>query len=161
MEEVEEKKTHIFVVRTTANREDQVVDFLSANARQKGFAVFSVIRPHGLRGYVFVEAESRTAAEQAAFKIPYARGILPKEVDYKEIETMLEPQKKQEFNIRKNDIVEIISGPFKREQAKVVRIDLAKEELVVNLLEAAVSIPLTLKIDAVKVIRRDDAEPPA
>ena len=54
----------------------------------------------------------------------------------------------------KNDIVEIISGAFKREKAKVTRIDKAKEEVVVELLEAAVPIPITLKIDAVKVIRR-------
>jgi len=35
---------------------------------------------------------------------------------------------------------------------------LTKEEVIVNLLEAAVSIPLTLKLDAVKVIRRDGEE---
>ena len=59
-------------------------------------------------------------------------------------------------NIRKNDIAEIISGPFKREKAKVVRVDPAKEEVIVELLEAVVSIPITLKMDAVKVIRRED-----
>jgi transcription termination/antitermination protein NusG len=151
-------ESHIFAVRTTANREDQVLDFLSGNAKQKGYKVYSVIRPHGMRGYIFVEAASRADAEQAAFKIPYARGLLPNEIEYKEIEAMLEPQKKQEVNIQKNDIVEIISGPFKREKAKVVRFDLQKEEVIVNLLEAAVSIPLTLKLDAVKVIRRDGEE---
>ena len=31
-----------------------------------------------------------------------------------------------------------------------------KEEIVVELLEAAVPIPITVKMDAVKVIRRDD-----
>ena len=150
--------THIYAVRTTASREDQVVDFLAANAKQKKYAVYSVARPHGMRGYIFVEAASRQDAEQAAFRIPYAKGVLPKEIDYKEIETMLEPAKKADVNIKKNDIVEIISGPFKREKAKVVRFDLSKEEVIVNLLEAAVSIPLTLKLDAVKVIRREGGE---
>ncbi|MBN2142156.1 transcription elongation factor Spt5, partial [Candidatus Woesearchaeota archaeon] len=59
-------------------------------------------------------------------------------------------------NIQKNDIAEIISGPFKREKCKITRIDKTKEEVVVELLEAAVPIPLTLKMDAVKVIRRDE-----
>ncbi len=152
-----ESKSHIYALRTTANREDQVVAFVSSNAAKKKLAVYSVIRPHGMRGYIFLEAASRSDAEQAAYGVPYAKGVLPNEVEYKEIEHMLE-QVKKEHNIRKNDIAEIISGPFKREKAKVVRVDPTKEEVVVELLEAVVSIPITLKIDAIKVIRRDNSE---
>ena len=154
--EEEKITTHIFAVRTTANREDQVMDFLGSNINKKKLPVFSIIRPHGMRGYIFVEAQDRQAAEQAIFGVPYARGILPKEVEYKEIEHMLE-QVKFEVDIRKNDIIEIIGGAFKREQAKVTRVDKTKEEVVVELLEAAVPIPITLKIDMVKVIRRETA----
>jgi transcriptional antiterminator NusG len=93
-------------------------------------------------------------AEQVAFNVPYARGVLPKEIEYREIEHMLE-QVKKVVNIQKGDIAEIISGPFKREKCKITRVDKTKEEVVVELLESAVPIPLTLKIDAVKVIRRD------
>jgi transcription termination/antitermination protein NusG len=157
MTEATAPESHIFALRTTANREDQVVAFVSSNAAKKGLHVFSVIRPHGMRGYVFVEAASRADAEQASYGVPYAKGVLPNEVEYKEIEHMLE-QVKKEVNIRKGDIVEIISGPFKREKAKVQRIDQAKEEAVVELLEAVVSIPITLKLDAVRVIRRDNEE---
>ncbi len=153
----EEEQTTIFALRTTANREDQVMDFVSSNAKRKKLEVYSVVRPHGMRGYIFVEALTKTDAEQAAFNVPYARGILSKPVEYKEIEHMLE-QVKHEVNIQKNDIVEIISGPFKREQAKVTRIDKTKEEVVVELLEAAVPIPITVRLDAVKVIRRETEE---
>jgi transcriptional antiterminator NusG len=160
--ELEKKKeelgTHIYALRTTANREDQVMDFLVSNIKKKKLPVFSVIRPHGMRGYIFVEASDRQSAEQAAFNVPYARGILPKEIQYSEIEHMLE-QVKREVDIRKSDIVEIIAGPFKREQAKVTRIDKAKEEVVVELLGAAVPIPITVKLDAVKVIRRESEAP--
>ena len=89
--------------------------------------------------------------------VPYARGLLPNEIPYQEIEHMLE-QVKIEMNIRKSDIVEIISGPFKRENAKVIRINKQKEEIVVELLESAVPIPITVKMDAVKVIRRESDE---
>lgn len=147
----------IFALRTTANREDQVMDFVSSNAAKKKLGVFSVIRPHGMRGYIFVEAATKTDAEQAAFNVPYARGVLPKKVEYDEISHMLE-QVKKEVNIIKNDIVEIISGPFKREKAKITRVDKTKEEVVVELLEAAVPIPITVKLDAVKVIRRESDE---
>jgi transcriptional antiterminator NusG len=36
-----------------------------------------------------------------------------------------------------------------------MRINKVKEEIVVELLEAAVPIPITVKMDAVKVVRRD------
>ncbi len=148
----------IFGVRTAANREDQVVDYLVSKLR-RGVKVdfFSVIRPHGMRGYIFVEVGNKEDAESVLQGVPYARGILEREIPYKEIEHMLE-QVKVEMNIHKSDIVEIISGPFKRENAKVVRINRTKEEIVVELLEAAVPIPITVKMDAVKVIRREGAE---
>jgi len=152
-----EEKTKIFALRTTANREDQVFDFLIVNLSKKNLAVYSLLRPHGLRGYIFVEARDFESAEEAATGVPYARGVLPKIVEYSEIEHMLE-QVKSAVAIQKNDIVEIISGPFKREKAKITRVDVQKEEVVVELLESAVPIPLTLKVDSVKVIRRESEE---
>ncbi len=154
-DEKQDINTKIFALRVTANREDQVMSFVSSNVTRKKVGVHSVIRPHGMRGYIFLESDSRSDAEQASYGVPYARGLLPNEVSYSEIEHMLE-QAKKDVNIRKNDIAEIISGPFKREQCKITRVDKAKEEVVVELLEAAVPIPITLKMDAVKVIRRDE-----
>ncbi len=153
-------ETKIFAIRTTANREDQVFDFISSNITKKNLEVYSLIRPHGLRGYIFAEADSFQSIYEASNGVPYVRGVLPQEVKYSEIEPMIEQAKAQQPNIRKNDIVEIISGPFKREMAKVSRIDLAKEEVVVELLEAAVPIPITVKLDSVKVVRRE-TEPEA
>ncbi len=147
----------IFVLRTTANREDQVMDFLVSNVEKKKLEIYALVRPHGLRGYIIVEAKSRQDAEQACQGITYSKGIIPKPLDYSEIEHMLE-QAKAEFNIQKEDIVEIISGPFKREKAKVKKIDKTKEEVVVELLEATVPIPITVKLDSVKVIRRENEE---
>lgn len=153
----EESASQIYALRTTANREDQVMDFITSNVEKKKLLVYSILHPHGMRGYIFVEAASRSDAEQAAHGIPYARGILAKPVEFAEIEANLE-QAPQEMNIKKNDIAEIISGPFKREQCKIRRIDQVKGDVVVELLEAAVPIPITLKMDAIKVIRREGEE---
>tara|TARA_Y100000310_G_scaffold343387_1_gene450782 strand:- start:5911 stop:6369 length:459 start_codon:yes stop_codon:yes gene_type:complete len=149
--------THIFGLRTAANREDQVVDYLVSKLQRTPEGILAVIRPHGMRGYIFVEATSKIDAETALQGVPYARGLLPTEIPYPEIEHMLE-QVKVEMNIKKGDIVEIISGPFKRENAKVMRINKQKEDIVVELLEAAVPIPITVSMDSVKVIRREDDE---
>ncbi|MEK6948277.1 MAG: transcription elongation factor Spt5 [Nanoarchaeota archaeon] len=147
----------LFAVRTTANREEQVVDFIESNVRKKNLEVYTIVNAHGMRGYIFLEAKNADDAAQACFGIPYSRGLLPKEVSYAEIEPMLE-QIKAPINIQDKDIVEIIHGPFKKEKAKVKRIDETKEEVVVELLEAAIPIPITVKMDWVKVIRREGDE---
>lgn len=151
------EQVSIFAVRSTANREEQVMDFITSNIKKKKLNVYSVIHPHGMRGYIFVEAASRSDAEQAAHGVPYAKGILPKGIVMKELEHMFE-QTPAEMNIQKNDIAEIISGTLKREQCKVQRVDSVKGEVVVVLLDAAVPIPITLKMDAIKVIRREGEE---
>ncbi|MBN2880528.1 transcription elongation factor Spt5 [Candidatus Woesearchaeota archaeon] len=153
----QEEKANIFALRTTANREDQVMSFLTSNVVKKGIEVYAVLLPHNMRGYVLLEAKDRAEAERAAFGVPYARGLLKNQIDFHEIEHMVEIVKK-EVNIQKNDIVEIVSGPFKREKAKIMRIDKTKDEVIVQLLEAAVAIPITLKTDNVRVIRREDDE---
>ena len=61
-------------------------------------------------------------------------------------------------SIKEGDIVEMIGATFKGEKAKVLRVDKQKEEVIVSLLGAAVSFPVTVKIDNVKVIRREDME---
>jgi len=147
----------IFVVRVTTNKEDQAADLIANRAEKLKSNVFSVSRPHGLRGYILLEALDTESAEQAVFNLPYVKGIITKPITYKEIETMMQPVVTA-INIEKGDIVEMLTEPFKREKAKVVRIDKAREEVVVELLEAAVPIPVTVKIDNVKVIRRTAAE---
>ena len=147
----------IFVIKVTTNKEDRALEMISDKVHKKALEVYTLTRPHGLRGYIFIEADSRNDAEQSAYGIPYARGLLPNTINYKEIEHMLE-QVKKEVNIQKNDVAEIISGAFKREKCKIVRVDKVKEEAVVELLEAAVPIPITLKLDALKVIRREGDE---
>jgi transcriptional antiterminator NusG len=70
---------------------------------------------------------------------------------------MLEP-KAEDYKIEVGDIVEMIGQTFKGEKAKVTRIDKQKSEVVVSLLGASVPIPVTVKMDNVKVIRREEKE---
>jgi len=155
--DLDKTMTNIFALRTTANREDQVMDFIVSKIKKDNLNVYSVLRGHGMRGYIFLEAENQQDANECFAGVPYARGLLREPVPIQEIAPMLE-QTKVAMNIEKGDIVEIISGPFKRESARVTRIDEQKEEVIVELLEAAVPIPITVKLDSVRVIRRDTEE---
>jgi len=147
----------IFVVKVTTNKEEQVAELIAERAKKKNLNVFSVVRPHGLRGYILIEALDGDNAREAIQNLPYVKGLLPKTVTYEEIEVMIRPTP-EAINIEKGDIVEMLTEPFKREKAKVIRIDKTRGEVVVELLEAVVPIPITVKIDNVKVIRRTKEE---
>jgi len=147
----------IFVIKVTTNKEENAVDLISTRAQKKSLNVFSVSRPNGLRGYVLLEAEDRESAEEAVFNLPYVKGIIGKTLEYKEIENMVQPSP-EAISIKEGDIVEMISEPFKKEKGKVLRIDKQKGEVVVSLLGAVVPLPVTIKIDNVRVIRREEGE---
>ena len=147
----------IFIIKVTTNKEEKAVDMIAERAEKKGINAYAVLKPHGLRGYVLVEAEDRESAEEAVFNLPYVKGIIGKTIGYDEIKNMIEPSMTT-ISIKEGDIIEIIGSTLKGEKAKVIRIDKQKEEVVVNLLGAVVQLPVTIKIDNVKVIRREEEQ---
>ena len=147
----------IFIIKVTTNKEDRAAEMISERAVKRNLNVFAIVRPHGLKGYLILEAVDRESAEEAAFNLPYVKGIIGKTVDYEKIRHMLEP-KIEDINIEIGDIVEMITEPFKNEKAKVTRLDKQKGEVIVSLLGASVPIPVTVKLDNVKVIRREKEE---
>jgi transcriptional antiterminator NusG len=147
----------IFIIKVTTNKEERAVDMISDRSKKKNINVYSVLRPHGLRGYIFLEAEDRESAEEAVFNLPYVKGIIGKTIDYSEIQGMVQPTI-ETVSIKEGDIVEMIGSTLKGEKAKVLRIDKQKEEVVVSLFGAVVPLPVTVKIDNIKVIRREEEE---
>jgi transcriptional antiterminator NusG len=145
----------IFIVKVTTNKEERVIDMISDRAQKKNINIYSVFRPHGLRGYIFLESENRESAEEAAFDLPYVKGIIGKTIEYSEIKNMIEPSV-ENISIKEGDIVEMTGSTLKGEKAKVIRIDKQKEEVVVSLLGAVVPLPVTVKLDNVKVVRREE-----
>ena len=145
----------IFIIKVTTNKEEKAVDMIADRIEKKNLNAFAVLRPHGLRGYVLLEAEDRESAEEAVFNLPYVKGIIGKTITYEEIKNMVEPSV-ENIDIKEGDIVEIIGSTLKGEKAKVLRIDKQKEEVVVSLLGAVVPLPVTIKIDNVRVVRRDE-----
>jgi len=147
----------IFIIKVTTNKEERAVDMIADRANKKNLNIYSVLRPHGLRGYIFLEAEDRESAEEAVFNLPYVKGIIGKTIEYSEIQGMVQPTI-ETVSIKEGDIVEMIGSTLKGEKAKVLRIDKQKEEVVVSLFGAVVPLPVTVKIDNVKVIRREEEE---
>ena len=72
----------IFIIKVTTNKEEKAVDMISQRARKKGLNTYAVLRPHGLRGYILLEAEDRESAEESVFNLPYVKGIIGKTIGY-------------------------------------------------------------------------------
>ena len=152
-----EHESQIYIVKVTTNKEDKALEMVADKVKKKKIGIYAIARPHGLRGYIFLESPDHKHAEDAVFNLPYVKGIIGETVTYDKVKQMLEPVA-ADIKIEKNDIIEIISEPFKNEKAKVVRVDKIKNECVVSLLGAAVPIPVTVKLDNIRVIRREELE---
>ncbi len=148
----------IFALKTALGHEKTVAENLGHKAKRKGNNIYAILSPMNLRGYVLLEGEKNIKAVEELIKgVQYVRGIVggERDIDLKEIEHYLAP-KPIVADITEGDIVEIINGPFKGEKARVKQIDTGKEEITVELFEAMVSIPVTIKGDSVRVLEKEE-----
>ncbi len=154
-ESMPEVDTSIFTIKTQVGQERNVADLITGKIRKNNPGVFAVLAPNELRGYVFIEALDIEVVTQLIKPISYARSVLPGEVPFSEVEHFLTPVSAV-AKIAEGDIVELVSGPFRGEKAKVTRIDDTKEEITVELFEALVPIPITVRGENVRVLKRKD-----
>ena len=115
--------------------------------------VKAILVPETLRGYVFIETTEFRDVEIAISGVPHVRGRVGGKVSMEEIDRFLAPPPAAE-GISEGDVVEIISGPFKGERAKVVRVDTGKEELILELLDSPYTIPVRVHADFAKIVER-------
>ena len=71
---------------------------------------------------------------------------------------MLKIEKEQKEEINVGDIVEIISGPFKGEKAKVTAVNHEKGVYTVLPIEVAIAIPVNLQGRMLRLVKKADEE---
>jgi transcriptional antiterminator NusG len=153
--------TVIYAVRTTVGREEGVLEKLDAVMTSGHAKLKAVLLPKEIKGYVLVEADNVGDIENAVQGINHIRGIVRQLIKIDEIKHFLET-KQAKVQLDKGDVVEIVSGPFKGEKAKITRVDPGKREVTIEFLESAVAIPVTVALEAVRVIQhlnKSDAGP--
>lgn len=141
----------LLAYRVTSGQENIVADLLAEKVKKTKVNVGALLVSSRLKGYLIVEAADEVEAKKLVANVPHVKSVLNRPIAFEEIKEMIE-SKPPEVSLNKGDMIEISSGPFKGERAKVIRIDHDKEEVTVELIEVAVPIPVTLKIDAIKVL---------
>lgn len=155
--EEETTESSIFVIRTTIGQEKNTAEMMRSRIGSRDLPIKAVLVPQEIRGYIFVEADGKSAVERARSGIKHTKGLIERRVPFKEIEELLEP-KPTVRGMEKGDIVELTGGPFKGERARIIRIEDSKEEATVELFEATVPIPVTVRGDQVRVVERKREE---
>jgi transcriptional antiterminator NusG len=147
----------IFAVKTTARQERTVADMI---ANREEPEIHAVLAPDSVTSYVMVESDDSAAIVRALEEIPHARGLVGGDEgagrsSMAEVEHFLSPTPDVE-GIAEGDIVELIAGPFKGEKARVQRIDEGKDQVTVELYEATVPIPVTVRGDQIRVLDSEE-----
>jgi transcriptional antiterminator NusG len=145
-----------FVVRVTSSQEKITADILENKVQKGTSGVYAMVLLEGMRGYLIVEAENELSCRELVMNEPHVKGVLPTPLSDEELDKML-VTKKHTQEIGVNDVVEFLAGPFKGYKAKVIKVDSAKEDITVELMDVAVPIPVTTKSNMARVIEKAEA----
>ncbi len=144
-----------FVVKVTAGQEKVVSNVLQNKfSKTNPEGVYSILVIGNIKGYIIVEASDEVAAKSFVLGSQNVKGILPRPVSKEEVEKLI-MTKAPEQEVADGDIVEFSTGPFKGYKAKVLKVDRIKAEITVELMDVVVPIPITTKIDTIKIVQKE------
>ncbi len=145
----------IFPIRTTVGQEQLVVDILGNKIKSDELNIYSIGVIPGLKGYILIEADNEVTVRRGITGTPHIKGsgIVKGAVDINELNSLLESKPLMQ-SIKAGQNVELVAGPFKGEKARVLRVNETKEEVTVELMEAAVKIPVTIKAEHIRIIKQ-------
>lgn len=144
--------TSLYVVKVTRGQERNIALMLSDRARVEKLPVAAILSPAELKGYLIVEADAPHTVEELIRGMKHVRQRVQGTLSISELEKYLESRRAAGVEV--GAIVEVVAGPFKGMQAKVIRVDDAKGEVTVELLEASYTLPITINIDYVREVKK-------
>ena len=130
-----------------------VVDIIANSIKNEELAIYSISVIPGIKGYILIEAQDELNVRRGITNTPHIKGqgIVKNAIDIEELSSLLESKPLMQ-SITVGAKIELIAGPFKGEKAKVLRVNATKEEVTVELQEAAVRIPITIKAEHIRII---------
>lgn len=134
-----------FIVRIAVKQEKITAMMLSQKVRATKAKVYSIFFKEDIRGYLVIEADDDNAVAKLIDGVKHVKGMIKgAPLTFEDVKKMMEKKAEVAVAIEPGDIVEIISGPFKGEKAKVNAVDLVKNIYTVVPIEAAISIPVNI-----------------
>ena len=150
-QEQENHLTSIFAVRTTIGREKAVQELIFNRLRTINPVpdLKAILISENYRGYVFIEAIHQRDVLHICNGVPHVKGKIVGSIPFDSIMGVIKPEKNI-FIMEEGDIVEVTSGLFQNNKARIIKMpkdkEGAKEEVTVRLLDS--DSPITVKIHA-------------
>ena len=151
--------SRFYAIRTTAGQEINVAILVYNRVKSGNIGVKSVIVPPNAKGYIIIEAPGPNVIYSAIQDLKHVKGLVAGIFSDDDIQRVLIP-KSPLIGLKEGDIVEIIAGPFKGMKAKIIRIDINKNEAVLNILESSYPLQIMVSGDYVKPVRKSSSEGP-
>jgi transcriptional antiterminator NusG len=141
--------TSLYAVKVTNGQERTVATMLADKAKVEKIPVLA---PSELKGYLIVESVNPHMVDELIRGVRYARQRVDGVVTQTEVEHYLETKPAIE-GLAEGTLVDVVAGPFRGMQARVIRVDTSKEEVTIEILEAAFSLPITVHADYVREVK--------
>ena len=148
-------KTSLYAVKVTNGQERTVTLMLADKAKVEGLPIAAILAPAELKGYIIVEAERPHMVDELIRGMRHTRERVQGTISPQEVDHYIETKPVVE-GLNEGTLVEVIAGPFKGMQARVVRVDIGKEEVTIEILEAAFTLPITVHADYVRELKGVD-----
>lgn len=130
--------------------------FVANKALQKKKPIYSILALDTWKGYVLFEAPNSQVVDESIQGFKHVRSKIPGMMQYQDIEKFL-VTKSMVAELSEGDTVEIVAGPFKTMRAKISRIESAKQEVTVVLLDTPYQLPVTVDAGYLKIIEKAKA----
>lgn len=141
----------LFAVKTRKSKESSVAEMI---VNKENEDIHSALAPEGVISYIFVESSDPDSVENIIGDIPHANKMLEGTVSMTEVESFLQPTNDVE-NLEEGAIVEITEGPFSGQKAEIQSVNRSNEKATVEIQEATVPIPVTLKGSQLRVLDKE------
>ena len=158
--------SYLYILKTSIGQEQNVAGEIRARLSGTGSLkdiqdkIFGVLSPHYMKGFIFIEATAMHHVQKLIGRdgvgvtpLKNCSKVLEGEAPLEDVLPYLEP-KAAPSGIEEGCIVEISGGAFRGQAARVTRVAESKEEVTVELFEAAVPVALTVRADQVRVTQR-------
>ena len=158
--------SYLYILKTSIGQEQNVAAEIRARLSGTGSLkdiqdkIFGVLSPHYMKGFIFVEASAMHHVQKLIGRVGVGvtplkncSKVLDGEAPLEDVLPYLEP-KAATTGIEEGCIVEISGGAFRGQAARVTVVAESKEEVTVELFEAAVPVALTVRADQVRVTQR-------
>jgi len=148
------EESKFYAVRVASNQERILILIIADRVKQEGIPIKGILFNDKVKGYIFVEADKDEDVVKAVYGIRHVKGLVREPIPFEEIERMIETKEEPAKPLSVGDIVEITTGTFKGEVAKVIEVDNEKGICTVVPTDAPVAIPIKIKTSDVKLVEK-------